>query len=56
MVVAAGSPELVRGSWLKSGAVVIDVGFNVVVDPSSGESRICGDVAFEEAREASIDT
>ena len=30
LIVAVGSPELVKGSWVKPGAVVIDVGINVV--------------------------
>ena len=30
LIVAVGRPELVRGSWVKPGAVVIDVGINVV--------------------------
>ena len=43
VVVAAGVPGLVTGGMLKSGAVVIDVGINVV------EGRIVGDVDFESA-------
>jgi methylenetetrahydrofolate dehydrogenase (NADP+)/methenyltetrahydrofolate cyclohydrolase len=43
VVVAAGKPGLVTGAMLKPGAVVIDVGINVV------EGRIVGDVAFESA-------
>jgi methylenetetrahydrofolate dehydrogenase (NADP+) / methenyltetrahydrofolate cyclohydrolase len=51
LVAAVGRPELVRGDWLKPGAVVIDVGINRVPDPAAGEgrSRIVGDVAFREA-------
>lgn len=50
LIVAAGRPGLVRGDWIKPGAVVIDVGINrVEID---GKSRIVGDVAFEEARHA----
>ena len=30
LVVAAGSPEMVKGSWVKAGAVVIDCGINIV--------------------------
>ena len=46
LVVAAGVPGLVRGDWVKPGAVVIDVGINRVVD---GEHHmIVGDVALEE--------
>ncbi len=50
LVAAAGRPGLVRGDWIKPGAVVIDVGINrVTID---GKARIVGDVAFEEARHA----
>ncbi|MFL5778596.1 MAG: bifunctional 5,10-methylenetetrahydrofolate dehydrogenase/5,10-methenyltetrahydrofolate cyclohydrolase [Chloroflexota bacterium] len=44
VVVAAGRPGLVTGGMLKPGAVVVDVGINVV------EGRIVGDVDFESAR------
>ena len=44
VVVAVGKPGLVDGSMLKRGAVVVDVGINVVGD------RIVGDVDFESAR------
>ena len=43
VVVAAGFPGLVRGSHLKRGAVVIDVGINRLPD-----GRLVGDVAFDE--------
>ncbi|KAG8377166.1 hypothetical protein BUALT_Bualt09G0140200 [Buddleja alternifolia] len=50
LVAAAGVPNLVRGSWLKPGAVVIDVGTNPVEDPRSEHGyRLVGDVCFEEA-------
>jgi methylenetetrahydrofolate dehydrogenase (NADP+)/methenyltetrahydrofolate cyclohydrolase len=49
LVVAAGHAGLVRGDWLKLGAVVIDVGINRV-DLPDGKSRIVGDVAFTEAQ------
>ena len=45
VVVAAGRPGLVTGRMLKPGAVVIDVGINVV------DGRIVGDVDFDSARE-----
>jgi len=60
LVAAVGEPELVRAEWVKPGAVVIDVGINVVPangegarpqgdpDLSSADWRIVGDVAFEE--------
>lgn len=46
LVVAAGKPGLIRGSWIKEGAVVIDVGMNRL---DSG--RLVGDVEFDAARE-----
>jgi methylenetetrahydrofolate dehydrogenase (NADP+) / methenyltetrahydrofolate cyclohydrolase len=49
LVVAVGHAELVRGAWLKPGAVVIDVGINRVVLPD-GKSRLVGDVAFDEGQ------
>ena len=49
LVVAAGHAELVRGDWLKPGAVVIDVGINRIELPV-GKPRIVGDVAFAEAQ------
>jgi methylenetetrahydrofolate dehydrogenase (NADP+)/methenyltetrahydrofolate cyclohydrolase len=44
---AVGRPEMVRGSWVKPGATVIDVGINRL--PSTdGKTRLVGDVAFAE--------
>lgn len=54
LVVAVGRPEMVRGDWIKPGAVVIDVGINRI--HRDGRSRIVGDVAFEEAGHASAIT
>jgi methylenetetrahydrofolate dehydrogenase (NADP+) / methenyltetrahydrofolate cyclohydrolase len=47
LVAAVGKPGLVRGDWIKPGAVVIDVGINRVDGPD-GKSRLMGDVAFDE--------
>lgn len=47
LVVAVGNPEMVKAHWVKPGAVVLDVGINVVNDGEGG-SRVLGDVAFEE--------
>lgn len=47
IVAAAGAPHLVRGYWVKPGAVVIDVGITRVVD-HDGASRIVGDCAAHE--------
>jgi methylenetetrahydrofolate dehydrogenase (NADP+)/methenyltetrahydrofolate cyclohydrolase len=49
LVAAVGRPELVRGDWIKRGAVVIDVGINRLAG-EGGKSRLVGDVAFAEAQ------
>jgi methylenetetrahydrofolate dehydrogenase (NADP+)/methenyltetrahydrofolate cyclohydrolase len=41
---------MVKGSWIKPGAIVIDVGIQRVAGPD-GKSRLVGDVAFAEAAE-----
>ena len=46
VVSAAGRPGLVRGEWIKPGAVVIDVGINRLED-----GRLVGDIEFDPARE-----
>jgi len=52
LVAAIGKPEMVRGDWVKPGAVVIDVGINRVDDPTKAKGyRLVGDVAFEEVKE-----
>jgi methylenetetrahydrofolate dehydrogenase (NADP+)/methenyltetrahydrofolate cyclohydrolase len=53
LVAAVGRPEMVRGDWVKPGAIVIDVGINRVPNPAAGEgrTRVLGDVAYAEAAE-----
>ncbi|MDT8440883.1 MAG: bifunctional methylenetetrahydrofolate dehydrogenase/methenyltetrahydrofolate cyclohydrolase FolD [Desulfuromonadales bacterium] len=46
LIAAVGRPEMIKGAWIKEGAVVIDVGVNRV-----GEKKLVGDVEFEAARE-----
>ncbi|MDH5633885.1 MAG: bifunctional methylenetetrahydrofolate dehydrogenase/methenyltetrahydrofolate cyclohydrolase FolD [Gammaproteobacteria bacterium] len=46
VVVAVGVPEMVKGDWIKPGAIVIDVGMNRLDD-----GRLVGDVEFESARQ-----
>ena len=46
LIAAVGRPGLIRGDWVKDGAVVIDVGINRLPDGS-----LVGDVEFEAARE-----
>ena len=50
VVAAVGRAEMVKGDWLKDGAVVIDVGINRL-EPVDGatKGRLVGDVAFDEA-------
>tara|TARA_Y100001934_G_scaffold40163_1_gene47870 strand:+ start:55107 stop:56000 length:894 start_codon:yes stop_codon:yes gene_type:complete len=51
LVAAVGRSEMVRGHWIKPGAVVIDVGINRVPKPGEdGKFRLVGDVAFDEAK------
>ena len=49
VVAAVGRPNMVRGDWLKPGAVVIDVGINRIASDEPGKTRLVGDVAFDEA-------
>ena len=52
LVAAVGIPELVKGDWVKDGAVVIDVGINRLPAPEKGEgkTKLVGDVDFEGAK------
>lgn len=55
VVAATGVPELVRASWIKRGAVVIDVGINFVRDDERPEGfRVAGDVHPDVREVASI--
>lgn len=47
LVVAAGSPGLIRAEHIREGAVVLDVGINPVRDAETGSVRLVGDVDFE---------
>lgn len=53
LIAAVGRPEMIRGDWIKKGAIVIDVGINRIDAPELGEekTRLVGDVAFNEAVE-----
>jgi methylenetetrahydrofolate dehydrogenase (NADP+)/methenyltetrahydrofolate cyclohydrolase len=46
LVVAVGKPGMVKGGWIKPGAIVIDVGINRLPD-----GKLVGDVEFETARQ-----
>eukprot|EP00434_Breviolum_minutum_P035806 symbB.v1.2.031707.t1/scaffold3707.1/size51665/3 len=58
LVAAVGQAELVRGDWIKEGAVILDVGINRVDDTSKTRGyRLTGDVHFPSAeRKASLIT
>jgi len=45
VIVAAGKPELIKGDWLKSHCIAIDVGINRMADGS-----LCGDIEFHAAK------
>lgn len=55
VVAAAGAPDLVRGDWVKPGAVVIDVGITRVTE-ADGTIRIAGDCASAEMDHAAAFT
>lgn len=46
VIAAVGKPQMVRGDWIKPGAIVIDVGINRLPD-----GTLCGDVEFAAAAE-----
>jgi len=46
VIAAVGRPEIVRGEWVKEGAVVIDVGIN-----RTDEGKLIGDVEYAAAAE-----
>jgi methylenetetrahydrofolate dehydrogenase (NADP+)/methenyltetrahydrofolate cyclohydrolase len=45
VVAAVGKPHLIKGEWIKPGAIVVDIGINRLADGS-----LCGDVGFETAK------
>ncbi|KAM7495883.1 hypothetical protein LguiA_020297 [Lonicera macranthoides] len=50
IIAAAGQAMMIKGSWIKPGAVVIDVGTNSIDDPSKKSGyRLVGDVDYKEA-------
>ena len=51
IVAAAGAPELVKGWWVKPGAVLIDVGISRITG-EDGKERLVGDIAFDEVQHA----
>jgi methylenetetrahydrofolate dehydrogenase (NADP+)/methenyltetrahydrofolate cyclohydrolase len=56
VVAAIGRPGMIRGAWIKPGAIVIDVGINRVAGESQDaagqpKTKLAGDVAFAKAIE-----
>jgi methylenetetrahydrofolate dehydrogenase (NADP+)/methenyltetrahydrofolate cyclohydrolase len=53
VIAAVGRPDMIKGDWLRPGAVVIDVGINRVEKEIDGEmkSKLTGDVDYDEAVE-----
>ncbi len=49
LVAAVGRSQMVKGSWIKNGAVVIDVGMNRLPPDEDGKSKLCGDVDYDDA-------
>ena len=50
VLAAVGKPEMVKASWIKPGATVIDVGINRIMS-ADGKTRLVGDVAYDEVLE-----
>ena len=51
LIAAVGKPEIIKGSWIKEGAIVIDVGINRIENKIDGKikQKLVGDVMFDEA-------
>jgi methylenetetrahydrofolate dehydrogenase (NADP+)/methenyltetrahydrofolate cyclohydrolase len=49
VIAAVGRAEMIRGEWLKPGAIVIDVGINRMAG-ADGKTKLAGDVHFESAK------
>ena len=50
VIAAVGRPQMIEGSWIKPGAIVIDVGINRI-PTANGKTRLVGDVDFASAKE-----
>ena len=56
VVAAVGRPEMIKGDWIKKGAIVIDVGINRIEIEQDGEkkSKLVGDVNFAQAEKNAL--
>ncbi len=50
VIAAVGRPQMIEGSWIKPGAIVIDVGINRI-PAANGKTKLVGDVDFASAKE-----
>ncbi len=50
LVAAVGQPHMIKGDWIKPGAIVIDVGINRIED-DNGKTRLIGDVDYAAAEQ-----
>lgn len=52
VVAAVGRPKMIKGDWIKKGAIVLDVGINRIKEELNGEikNRLVGDVDFDEVK------
>ena len=48
LIAAAGKPNLVDSSFVKEGAVIIDVGIHRLTSSEKNKTRLCGDVLLED--------
>ena len=51
LVAAVGRTQMITAEMVKPGAIVIDVGINRIADPTTGKSRLVGDVDFESVKD-----
>ena len=51
LIAAVGRPKMIKGGWIKTGAIVIDVGINRIEVEINGEikNKLVGDVDYQEA-------
>ena len=56
VVAAVGRPEMIKGDWIKKGAIVIDVGINRIEIEQDGEkkNKLVGDVNFAQAEKNAL--
>ena len=52
VVAAVGKPKMIKGGWIKKGAIVLDVGINRIQEEVNGEvkNKLVGDVDFDEVK------